>query len=637
MKRMFKFLLVAAVAVCTTACALDELEGQSSGNKNSEVGYIKLGEVLLNGDTENANLNSQGSRAATRVSEAGNGYYVEIVDPQGNVDWKGAYSAAKGQQIGLEPDTYIVYAYQDDTKGANIAGAAEDAPYYQGKSDAVVVKTKETTSATVTCKLANVKATVELSADLKAVFKLNDSANPLQTVVSLGTNDDNQSSFTYPYTSTHSGPNVYFKDVAGPDSQIGNTMSFELSGVYYTGDPDDIGTANENSSLWKEVKMAKTITNVRAAQWRKISIDIDHNTTGTVKFIFEVSNVVYDDEINVDVETLYATLNVEEVIPDDDVENPLAPSVTIAGNAAGDLTYAINSSKYNEAAGAWTAFLQANITPAEGATIAEVYAVVASDNDKVVSSLAAAGFADARVNLFPTNAASTYCNVATDGSYVVLNNAGMSALYNYSGTHTISVYTVDSEKRKKHTDVVVTVTNEGGSSTAGPSIVWKVNGVSTNNVVLKTDVNEVVNALIESSTGLTGLKVQIISETLNESELSGFGLAPNMDLMEPATAIMETRLRAFGFLPIEGIDPNTASESEVTAAAAEDDNYRIFDPATGERKAGAVSPLMNKTSLTFEITKFMPLLEMLGSGEHTFILTAIDESGTNNSTMVIKF
>ena len=116
--------------------------------------------------------------------------------------------------------------------------------------------------------------------------------------------------------------------------------------------------------------MAKTITNVRAAQWRKISIDIDHNTTGTVKFIFEVSNVVYDDEINVDVETLYATLNVEEVIPDDDVENPLAPSVTIAGNAAGDLTYAINSSKYNEAAGAWTAFLQANITPAEGATIA---------------------------------------------------------------------------------------------------------------------------------------------------------------------------------------------------------------------------------------------------------------------------
>ena len=637
---MFKFLFVAAVAVCTTACSLDELNdnGQSSGNKNEEVGYLSLGEVLVNDDAETANLNSQSSHSATRAkSEATGEYWIEVIrkDSDGTPKWKGTYADAKANPIPLEPATYIVYAYQDEEKVPE-ANVAEDAPYYVGKSEEVKIETKEASSTTVTCKLANIKTTVELSADLKKVFALDLEDNPLQTVVSVGTNDENKNSYTYPYTSTHeNGPNVYFLDVAGPNSQVGNTMTIVLSGRYFTGDPDDVASSAD-ASLWKDVTMTKILTNVRAAEWRKISIDIDHNTTGTVKFVFKVSNVVYDDEVDVDVQTLYASLNVEDTITDDDIENPLAPSVTIQGNAGGNLNYAINGTMYDDLDKTWSSKLDVTITPTEGSTISEVYAVVASDNDKVVPALIAAGFADARVDIFPTNAAATYCAVADDGSRVKLNDAAMTALYKYAGTHTISVYTVDSQKRKKHTDIVVKVADDAGP-VVGPTIVWNVNGISTNSVTLKDDVNEIVNALIESSTGLTGLSVKIISETLNETELAGFALAPEMNLMEPATAIMETRLRAFGFLPIVGIDSATATEDELAAAAALDDKYRIFNPETGEKKEGAVSPLMNQTALTFDITKFMPLLEMLGSGAHTFVLTATDASGEVNSTMVISY
>lgn len=636
MRDLFKFLLLAAVAVCTTACSLDKLDSGFEGEQTGEMGYLQLGEVLLNGDTETANLNSQSSRSTTRATEATSSYFVEIVDSEGNVDYSGSYSEAKNQKISLEPGTYVVYAYQDESKGGNIADVAEDAPYYQGKSEAVVVKSKQTTSATVTCKMANIRTTVELSADLKAVFDVDAAASPLQTLVSLGTNEENQISYTFAYTSTHEAPMMYYKDVAGPNSQVGNTMTFTLSGVYYTGDPDDIGTSTEDGSLWKEVKMVKTITNVRAAQWRKISIDIDHNVTGTVKFIFTVSNVVYDDEINVDVETLYASLNVEEVIPDDDVENPLAPNVTIHGQEG--LNYAINGSMYNSNAGSWMAFLQADVVATEGSTVEEIYAVVASTNTSLVPAMAAAGYADARVDLFPENGASTYCNVASDGTSVTLKNDGMSALYKYEGTHTISVYTVDSEKRKKHTDIVVEVTNEGGSSGAGPQIVWMGDNGPTNSITIVTG-TEKAEADVISATGLTGLSVVINSNALTADILGELGLTTSMDLFNPTSAKMETQLRKLGFLPIENYHEGM-SDAEKQALAVADDNYRKFKPTdsngeVGEEKAGFVSPLQGVKSVNFKVTPFMALLPALGASESKFELSATDESGTNKGTMTL--
>ena len=91
------------------------------------------------------------------------------------------------------------------------------------------------------------------------------------------------------------------------------------------------------------------------------------------------------------------------------------------------------------------------------------------------------------------------------------------------------------------------------------------------------------------------------------------------------TAKMETGLRNLGFLPVE---PGKA--------AKDDDNYRIFDPATKNRKEGKDSPLYMQHNVEFSITKFTGLLWSLYDGQKstvenfiaTFKITAIDAGGS---------
>ena len=135
--------------------------------------------------------------------------------------------------------------------------------------------------------------------------------------------------------------------------------------------------------------------------------------------------------------------------------------------------------------------------------------------------------------------------------------------------------------------------------------------------------------------------MKIVSDVLTAEELGNFNLAPEMDLFNPATAIMETRLRAFGFLPIDtaAFDPSMAKEN----MAAGDDKYRLFDPATGLRKEGIESPLKGMSEVTFGVTDFLGLLAALDNVDNAqykstnlFELTASDESGTNTASMTIN-
>ncbi|MBQ7297622.1 MAG: DUF4493 domain-containing protein [Alistipes sp.] len=635
MKQYLKSLLLVAVAACAAACSMDKLSTTPEGG-DAEKGYLQIGGVVVNADTENTEIGG-GGRA---VSEADGNYYLEVIDKTtGGAVWSGTYASLREngavKNIGLEPGTYVVYAYQSADKRP-AAGVAADAPYYAGHSEDVTIITKQTQSVSVTCRLANILTTVELSADLKAVFKPYDSTSEmrLMTNVEVGT-ASLKNEYTFEAASTHTSPLVYFRDEAGVNNSAGNTMSIVLSGDYYTGDPVDAIEGRPDETLWKHVKMAKTITNVRAAQWRKISIDIDHNTTGTAQFTFTIESYLYDDEITVDVVTLYADLTIEEAIPDDDVDDPAAPSVTINGQT--DLNYQINGSMFDETQNIWTKWLSLNIAPNDGTSVQEIYAVFASTNTTLLPAMEAKGFTEGRVALFPTNAATDYATVSADGKTVTLLQNGMSTLYKYAGTHTVSVYTVDSENRKKHTDIIITVT---GGAVVGPTITWTANGVPASTLLIESG-SETADATVTSSTGLTGLSVKIISDVLTPEELGNFNLAPEMDLFNPATAIMETRLRAFGFLPIdtEAFDPSLAKE----AMAAGDDKYRLFDPATGLRKDGVESPLKGSQEVKFSVTEFLSLLAALDNVDNTqykstnlFELTASDESGTNTAPMTIN-
>lgn len=557
MKQMIKSLLLLAAAVMTTACEMDKLSTPTN-NEEQELGYLRIGQVTTNADTEDSELNGGGMAASRAVKTAPDSYYLEIVNvATKETVWTGTIQELENlenAQVGVEPGKYVVYAYQDSNK-MPASGAAVDGTYYAGYSEEVEVKTKQTSQFKVTCKLANILATVELSADLKTMFKKDDAASPLQTVVKVGAGEE-VNAYTYAYTSTHEAPKVYFKDVAGPDAVSGNTLTFTLTGNYYTGDPVDVmnGT-NIDDTKWKEVKMEKSLTNVRAAQWRKVSIDIDHNTTGDVQFVINIESLIYDEEIEVDLTTLYADatelgLDKEEAIPDEDEEDPAAPDVTIDGQT--DLSFAINSSIYDADAQSWTKYLKVNITPKDGTTVKQVYAEITSEDASLISGLAPILNKDGRIEFFPTNAASTYANVAEDGTKVTLKAAGMDALYRHNGTHTVKVYTVDSDNRMKTTELTITVTSDGVASN-GPTVVWMKDGVDViDNLHTLTSKAQAqaygCKVDLTSVTGITALTVDINSNVLTDEELQGAGLGSHIDLVNPDPDMVGT-LQTLGFLP----------------------------------------------------------------------------------------
>ncbi|MBR5850365.1 MAG: DUF4493 domain-containing protein [Alistipes sp.] len=646
MKRFLNIWLLLVVALWTTACEMDKLN-PSTNPEEEGYGYLTIGRVATNGDTEVGELNGSAAAASRAVVDAPESYYLMVNNVGANETtvWRGTiaeFNALDEGHLGVEPGRYKVFAYQDSRLCPSV-GAAQDAPYYTGVSQEVEVVKNQTSTFRVTCRLANIKTSVELSADLKTMFDTSAlAAEPLQVDLKVGAADEYYN-YIFPYTSTHdAGPYVYYKDVAGPASQAGNTLTFTLTGMYYTGDPVDAMNGTTDPTMWKAVKMEKSLTGLKAAQWRKVSIDIDHNTTGDVQFIITIQNFVYDEEIVVDLTTLYADsdelgLTKEEAIPDEDEQNPAAPDVTIEGQS--DLNFSINSSIYDEDAQSWTKYLKVLITPKDGTTVKQLYALFSSDNEALLANMAARGFAEGRVDLFPTNAATEYANVAADGTKLTLKAAGMDALYRYNGTHTVKLFTVDSDNRMKSTEVVITVTSSAAPVT-GPQIVWLANGLPATTLLVQSGA-ETASANLSSTTGLTGLSVTIDSDVLTAEELGGFSLAAEMDLFNPASALMETRLRAFGFLPIDA-DAFAAGMSVVDMAAG-DDQYRVFDPATGERKAGAVSPLQGQLSVSFSVSEFLSLLSALDNVENAqykstnrFIISASDESGSNSASMTIN-
>lgn len=661
-----------AAMVGMIACDLDKLPVDTTKD-GDELGYLQMGDVVVTGDIENkgdgSGMDVESGRPRTRtevsnLSQAADSYWVEIVNVVSKeIVWSGTYASAKtttkysdvAGQIGLEPGTYVVYAYQTEAKEP--AEGVTDAPYYTGVSDQVEIVTSReqhdnVPTVEVICSMANTKVTVEHSADLKMLFKsMGDNSidvNPaegkdLQTdVVMSAANIDNTASHHFNWDSSVEEP-VYFSDIAGSNNANGNTLTLELTGTYYTGKPTDIYDADfkgekltaTQENNWKEVKMTHTINNVKAAQWRKISIDIDNNTTGNVKFIFTIESFTYDEEIEVKMMEIFADLNMEESMPDDEISDPLAPVVKITGNADNNYNYAIDSSKFDSNSSqsgniAWIKYFNATITPQDGTTVEKVYAVLKYTTDeRLRDAMVSKGFANSRVDLYPDNKATNYANISSSGSKLTLalTTMGMNTFYKYPGEHTIRLYTEDSEHRVGYVDIVLTVTQDSASSGDGPTIVWMKDGADVIDQIHKLTSASPYETLISitSEKGITSLLVDIDAELLSPEELSNFKLAASMDLVAPTTVDMETGLRNLGFLPVES-----------GFAAKDDDNYRIFDPATGKRKEGKDSPLYMQNNVEFSITNFTGLLWSLYDGQKTtvkdfiamFKITAIDAGGS---------
>lgn len=613
MKKRFETLLLVAAALCATACGMDQFDTPEQPEEQ-QPGYLTIGEVDLNADTEVEAIDDKkkGSAPQTRVN-AGDDYWVTVTNATTQaIAWEGNYgdlftvtgSTRTPRPIELQPGEYHVAARQ--SQSGEIAAVAESAPYYAGSTkQPVKVESQKTASASVTCKLANIKTSVMMTADLCKAFKYyEDKTNNARLKTEIWLNDSRENNWNFNRESTHDAPLVYFRDEAGLGKD--NTMHIVLSGEYYTGDPADLeegGTVDE--SLYKFVTMEKTITNVRAAQWHKITIAIDHNTSGDVKFVVTIESYVYDDTIDVDVTTLY--MAVEETIDDDEeVSDPDAPKVTIQGDEEAD-TFVIDETIYDADIDAWTSYLRLNVAPAAGATVEGLYAVITSDNEALMTAVAQqfgttrAATDEIRIALAPENAAATYCTFNKTANTLSMKPAGMSAFWKYEGTHTVKIVATDNLGRKSYTPLKVQV--EKGSTPPtpgeGPTVVWVGNDIDKRfTLTAQNYASTQCKIQLTSATGLTGLSVDIISDVLTPEELAGVGLGAHMDLMNPGE--YEENLRNLGFLPADG------------------------------------SSLMNQKDVSFEITSFLSMLYMLYNteGDCDFLLKATDSSGTTTKTVM---
>ncbi len=513
--------MVAALAM--VACSVDELNVIEPEPEVGKEGYLMLSSLRINTDNETVDLGKEDITRdgmpttmsipnPNNISEVVDNYWIEvysvaadgeetIVDiNSANEDNNGIHykelkelqkQTATGQNqagIPLAPGSYVLKAYKTQGKKndisdviADVSGTTttDDVPraYYMGEK-AFTVVSGEAVSVNVECKLANILTTVELAADLKKWFKDTTvggkAGKEVKTTVTVSPVEGSVTGgkYIFPADSNHGvednygkitsgGPFVYFKDfAAAAGSNKGNTLTIELEGKYFNGSESEMANAADNDPKWIDVSMKKTLTDVRAAQWRQISIDIDRKTTGDVTFEITINSNVYDDDIDVDVVTTYASLNLgkEEEVDDVGTENPNAPSVVIRNDS--DLTYNLMESMFDEF-GNVSGHLTVDITPTTGSTVAAIWAVV-DGTDALGSALASVeAYEDGRIDLFPTNEVSTYCQVITAGTAAQLCNDAMKALKNYIGEHTVSVYTKDSEGRQKHTDIIIKVEGSG--------------------------------------------------------------------------------------------------------------------------------------------------------------------------------
>lgn len=285
-----------ALGLLATGCKREKIDFPGGGSEQDEMGYLILSGM-------NLDVNVDAEVRETRVATAAPGsYLVSITNVSTQKEaYYGTYDDVQSltEPLALPAGTYKIEARSQVSE----PWAEFDKPVYKGSVEKTIESGKSTEVRDLVCKLANIKTTVYLDDALKAMF-LEDGTNDVKTYVSLG---DNTLRFTK--DETRAG---YFKAV-----EETNTLTINLQGSY------NAGTAAAPD--YKPVSMTKTISGVRAGQWRKIAISVKHSDEGSVSFDVTVQNWVDDEQIDVDVMSGAYTFG-EEVIPDegDDEPNPAA-------------------------------------------------------------------------------------------------------------------------------------------------------------------------------------------------------------------------------------------------------------------------------------------------------------------------
>ena len=533
-------------ALALGACKKDKVDYVDNvGTDTENIGYLSFSsfEATVMEDTENI----ANPAAATRASVDINTFDVVITNQAGSVVGEYKYGELPSEPISLEAGVYKVAM-----SSGQMSGAAWESPVYAAEKEFTVVRKQTTVVNDIVCKLANIKVTVAYSADIV------ESLDPAYTTMTVALKDNN---LLYAMNEERAG---YFKPL-----EATNTLELTLSCRYKGQD--------------KDIIMTNSIANVKAAQWRKINVVIQHASDGTATIGIVCDTWTYDETIVFDTSAFL----MEEVIPDDTD----MPEIVWEGH---DLSQPFElTDDMFDGDGNFTSNINLDIT--SKSAIASIDVKFSSDN---------ADFTKAYSELMPldvdicdgsvSNAILKmmgYPTDAKDATTVRIKLASQAdMLKSYEGTHSYEITATD----VNGANATVTLSIKYGQSDASvsPSIVWNGYDIDKQQTYVA---GMTCDLTITAPLAIADLGVKIISETLTPEELAGVGLAGQFSLVNDSQYFEQ--LKGLGF-PV------------------------------GDQVSG-------KKDLDLSITTFLGLLQMFGTGDHNFEITVTDTKGNATTKTVM--
>ncbi|OUN59842.1 hypothetical protein B5G16_03320 [Alistipes sp. An66] len=276
----------------------------TTGYLNGEVGLRVIADSQTDmqpDDTEDETQNPPAEASATtRATVATDDYRVRIVRADGtDTPFEGSYAELKASleatPMELPTGSYnlVVCSHREE----EIPAVEWESPVYGTTYPFTITKGSTTTINEIVCTLQNIKVTLLCSADLADQLTAETKAT-----ISLGA-----ASMEFGKERWDGRQAAFFLPADGE-----NNLDFLLTGSFTDGG---------------EVKFSKTITGVKAGQWRKIELVIVYADQGEIKFDISVDNFVLDNTVTINgTDGLW-----EEILEEGGGEEGEAPTIVMQG------------------------------------------------------------------------------------------------------------------------------------------------------------------------------------------------------------------------------------------------------------------------------------------------------------------
>ncbi len=579
--KTFSIILTAAIAAILFAagCVNEEpayKKEPGTTPASDGTGYLSMAGMTMRvicddrTDTQPDDTSGETVKPQTRAGEAQpdvDTFIVEIFDAKGASVYKDTYAnlqaetAANDGRMELPAGSYKLKVRSEEP-GSKLADW--DHPVYFATREFAIEKSKDTLLEEIVCTLNNIKVTVACSKDL--ADRLTEATI---STVSLG-----ETSMVFAKDETRA---AYFTSLAEL-----NTLKFNLSGAF-ADTPDT------------PLQFNKEIPNVKAGQWRKITLVITYADKGGIKFDIDVKNFVLDEEIRID-----GTANLWEPVFEE-APDQTAPAIEWPGHDLKE-PFRITSSMF-DADGSCTEPFALNLIAPNG--IESFVLTFSSTNPAFLEALCATpqGPAYAILSGFGLPLGDKLRG-ATSKRFDIAGQIPM--LYadpGFEGTHTFACTLTDAKGLTTSAELRLEISK----STADPPAITG-NGFEINEIQTPSASDMVIDITAEA--GIQSIDVTIDSDKLTGDVLGGLGIPSRFNLCD-----------------IEGFTDETGQfhdAADVAAAISE-----LGFPVNDEVK--------NQTAIRLTISGgFISLLPTVAPGKNNFVLTVTDNAGLS-ATKTLQF